>query len=340
MPSSTLESLIRVAHKKLCEAGIPTDVDVSMRQYSWFKTGGTARLLLKPQSITQLSLVARLLTRLALPYKVIGETTNLLFLDDVHYSCLVCTTHIRNIDFDPERRFLIADCGVMLSDLSRHALSLELKGFTGLEGIPGTVGGAVFMNAGAYGSDMHQVVEKVEVVMPNGSIQTLPVSALGFKYRDSVFKSGKNLGKVCRVFFRAEPGNKEQLYAHMETVHALRHRHYEYMYPNLGSLFAGTLYRSLGKKDRLFACAASLYYLFNFRLRFNKRETPLNRKWLNSLAVKRFNISYVKQPFSDKSLNVLINDNHHTDELLLYINQIKDLLGDDISIENEIVNSF
>lgn len=67
---------------------------------------------------------------------------------------------------------------------------------------------------------------------------------------------------------------------------------------------------------------------------------PLNRKWLNDIAVKRFGLHYERQPFSDKSLNVLVNNGHHSDELLAYIERMKELVGKDVPIENEIVEPF
>lgn len=337
---SAFSNNLRIAYQELLESQIHTDQNVNLRQYTWFKTGGIASLIVNPESIKQFSFAISILGRLKIPYKIIGETTNLLFLDDVSYSCLICTKRISSIVIEKNQNLIVAESGAMLPDLSRLALAEGIGGFSGFEGIPGTIGGAVFMNAGAYGMSIQQVLEKVEVVMPDGTIKTLEADSIALSYRDSIFKRGRHPGMVCRAFFRAVSGDQKRLYAHMENIHAVRHRHYEYMYPNLGSIFAGSVYRTLGKKDKVFALAAAMYYLFNYRFRINNRETPINRKWLNELAVKRFNIHFDKQPFSEKSLNVLINNNHHTDDLLSYIDQMKNLIGIDVPIENEIVQSF
>lgn len=334
------EDQLSIVCEGLSQEQIHFEQDVLLRRYSWFKTGGTASLIVNPSSILQLSIAIALLNRLRVPYKLIGETTNLLFLDDARYSCFICTKRISSLNIDHENKLIVAESGAMLADLSRLALYSAVSGLAGFEGIPGTIGGAVFMNAGAYGVDVKQVLEKVEVVLPDGAIRVMPADQLDLSYRNSVFKKGNHPGVVCRAFFRSKPGDQHDIYTEMENIHAIRHRNYEYMYPNLGSIFAGSIYRSLGKKDKFFALAAAAYYLFNYRIRLNRRETPINRKWLNELAVKRFNIHFKNQPFSDKSLNVLINNGQHTDELLCYINQMKTLLGPSIHIENEIVESF
>lgn len=324
----------------LGEAGVNLDLQVNLREYTWFKSGGMARMIAQPTSINSLAETIRILNSLQIPFKIIGETTNLLFLDDRTYSCLVCTKSIGATVLETKANQIVTETGAMLPSLSRFALHSEIGGFTGFEGIPGTIGGAVFMNAGGYGTNVQQLLQKVEVIMPDGRIESIDVEKLEFSYRNSVFKKGTHPGIIVRAFFRAVPGNQKKSYSRMEEIHANRHRHYEYMYPNLGSIFAGSVYRSLGKKDPLFRVAAAMFYFFNYQFRINKRETPINRKWLNDLAVKRFGIKFEKQPFSDKSLNVLVNNNHHTDDLLAYIDQMKSLVGMDVPIENEIVNPF
>ncbi len=313
---------------------------VNLREFSWFKTGGTASRIHFPETIDELATLIGSLNAEGTPFKIIGETTNLLFLDDREYGILISTKKLDRIHHDPEQGQIEVETGYLLPELSRYALNRSIKGFAGLEGIPGTIGGAVFMNASAFGYGISRCLTSVEVVMPDGSLKSLSHEELRFAHRDSVFKSGRHPGIIIRAFFKAERGDPKSIYRVMEDCHSRRHRSFEYMYPNLGSIFAGSVYRSMGKRDHYFHICAALFYFFGYRFKSIGKETPLNRKWLNDIAVKRFNLHFPKQPFSDKSLNVLINNGHHTDELLAYINRMKEIIGDDVPIENEIVEPF
>ena len=82
------------------------------------------------------------------------------------------------------------------------------------------------------------------------------------------------------------------------------------------------------------------YYLWCYKWKAFRRESPINRKWINDITVKRFGITFREQPFSDKTMNSLINNGHHTDEVLDYISQIKAIIGEKVPIENEIVVGF
>ena len=126
----------------------------------------------------------------------------------------------------------------------------------------------------------------------------------------------------------------------MELLHAKRHKYNEYMYPNLGSMFSGSVYRALGKRDPMYKLVSSAYYLWCYKWKMFRRESPINRKWINDYTVKRFNLKFDKQPFSDKTLNCVINNGHHTDELLDFIDQMRSLVGKHVPIENEVVNPF
>src|SRR5690606_24914859 len=123
------------------------------------------------------------------------------------------------------------DMGAMLPDLSRFALHHSIKGYAGFEGIPGTIGGAVFMNAGAYGYSLDQVLESVELMDRGGSVVEIPASKLNLKYRHSLLKTGELEGIITRAHFRAELGDRQAIYRQMEVFHAKRHRYQDFIYP-------------------------------------------------------------------------------------------------------------
>lgn len=319
---------------------IPFMRNLRLSEFTYFKTGGVLSLLIQPTNILQLQSVISFMASSRLSYKVIGETSNLMFLDDVDYSCCITTRKLTHIHYSKEHGTLIAECGAMLPELARFALYKLIEGFSGLEGIPGTIGGAVFMNAGAYDCSIDEVLSKVEVLNPDGSIEELPVEQLGLKYRNSIFKMREHPGIIARAHFKVRYGNQQSIYQNMELFHAKRHKYQEFMYPNLGSLYSGSIYRSLGEKDFFYRIVSALYLLFNYKFKCFRRESPINRKWINDFTVKRFNIQFKNQPFSDKTMNCLINNGHHTDDHLHFINQIEKLTGAKIPIENEIVEPF
>lgn len=281
-----------------------------------------------------------ILRKARIPFKLIGETSNLIFKDEQDYLCLVSTLRLDGIHYDTTTQLLVADAGALLPELSRVALYHGFAGFAGLEGIPGTIGGAVFMNAAAYGYSISDILESIDLLCEDGSLVTMSASELELGYRTSVFREGKNRGIIIRARFYARPGDKESISREMELFHAKRHKYSEYLYPNVGSVFAGSIYRELATRDLFYRLVAACYMFFNYKCKVFRRESPINRRWINDFTVKRFGIRFTNQPFSDKTMNTLINNGHHTAEHLDYIEQIRRLTGDKIPVENEIVESF
>lgn len=319
---------------------IQSSENVNLKNYSYFKSGGYAKKILYPNNLIHFQKCIKFLNKNFIKFKVIGETTNLIFLDDVVYSCFISTSYLDKIFFNENSNEIIAETGAMLPELSRYALKKSLTGFEGLEGIPGSIGAAVFMNAGAYGNEIKQTIVTVEVILPDGSIKKYNKSQLNLEHRNSIFRTKKNNEIIYKCFFKGKNGNALKIYNKMSLFHNKRHKYQEWMYPNLGSLYSGSVYRSLAKKDFIFGLISSFYYLIFYKWKLFRRESPDNRNWLNKIAVKRFNIKFKNQPFSNKDMNTLINNGHHTDEILDYISQLKKLVGDSIPIENEIVEKF
>ena len=242
--------------------------------------------------------------------------------------------------YQADESCFIAETGALLPDLSRLALLHSMNGYAGLEGIPGTIGGAVFMNAGAYGYSIDKVLRKIEIITPDGEIRAMTAAELGLKHRDSLLRQGSLKGIVARAWFNAEPGDERRIYREMELFHAKRHKYLEYMYPNLGSLFVGSVYRELGRNDLWYRIVSALFLGLNYKFKIFRRESPINRRWINDFTVRRFGIRFRKQPFSDKTINSIINNGQHTDEHLDYIRQLQELTGNRMTIENEIVHPF
>jgi len=321
----------------LRSSDIEFEENVALSSYSYFKSGGIAAIIIYPATQGQLSDCVNWFYANKVPRKIIGGTSNVLFLDDQKYGCFISSIQMNKLFYDRGNHRLIADCGTMLPDLARMALYESLTGFEGLEGIPGTAGGAVFMNAGAYGYEIKDVLKAVDVVLPDGTAKHYRADELDFCYRSSVFKKEKHEEIIARCYFQAEKGNAGEIYHRMEIFHSKRHKYQEFMYPNLGSLFAGSLYHALGRNDFFYKLVLKAHNLIQYRWKPFRRESPLNRKWLNDFTVKRFGIKYERQPFSDKGMNTLINNGQNTNAVLNYISQLQEKTEDCVPIENEIL---
>ncbi len=332
---------VREELEKFLDLGsIPYRTGCMASAVSWFRTGGQIDYLIEPTSKEQFGELIAVLESMFIPFKVIGSTSNLLFLDDVRYPCLISTVGIKGLEIESETGRIRCGAGETLPDLSRFALLNSIAGFAGMEGIPGTVGGAIFMNASAYGDGIHLVLDEVKVVDPDGTSRLIRCDELDFSYRNSAFKSGKIKSWIVEAWFHSKPGDPEALYRKMELVHAKRHRYHEYMYPNLGSAFSGSIYKALGKRSLKFKVVASLFYLVNYKLKLFRRESPINRAWLNEVAMRDLDLERFRGLFSDKTLNTITNRGQHSSEFVAYLEELEKLLEGRVPIENEIVGEL
>lgn len=119
---------------------IEYSTNINLSDITYLKTGGIAKLIIYPITTDQVVSLIQGLKINGVGYKVIGATSNLMFLDDTSYSCLISTSKLTKMELNLEKKEIVGGSGVMMSDLSRFALINSIKGFEGLEGIPGTIG--------------------------------------------------------------------------------------------------------------------------------------------------------------------------------------------------------
>jgi UDP-N-acetylmuramate dehydrogenase len=166
----TLEKPKAIDLPAFCDAhGLEVFENVSLSKYSYLKTGGTARYVVYPRSVDSLVSMLGHMVEIGQRFKIIGNTSNLLFKDATDYSVLICTLWLNDISVANGE--LVAECGASLPELSRQALYAGFRGFEGLEGIPGTVGAGIFMNAGAYGSEIKDTLLAVDLADAGGSVR-------------------------------------------------------------------------------------------------------------------------------------------------------------------------
>ena len=160
--------------------------NISLKKYTTYKVGGKARCVVYPKNVDKLVRLIKLLNQNNIKYKIIGNGSNLLFSDKDYNGILIKLVDFDDIEINDNR--IKVGAGYSLMKLSRIAMKNSLTGLEFAAGIPGTVGGAVFMNAGAYKSDMGYIVKSVKVLTPDYRIIELENRELDFHYRTSYLK--------------------------------------------------------------------------------------------------------------------------------------------------------
>jgi UDP-N-acetylmuramate dehydrogenase len=180
-----------------------------------FKIGGPADLLIEPDSTEGVVEALKILKAQKVPFMTIGNGSNLLFSDQGYRGAILrIAENLSAVTIEGET--VVAESGVLLSKLAGMVLNEALAGFEFASGIPGTLGGAVFMNAGAYEGEMKDVVSWAEVLFPDGEIRRLDNGALGFRYRHSGVMEAH--GIVLRCGLKLTKGSYEAIKAKTDDL--------------------------------------------------------------------------------------------------------------------------
>ena len=237
-----IEQLERTAVSACCL----TTRDEPMSRHTTFRIGGPADLFVVAHTYEALCAILQEAGRLALPVMTIGKGSNLLVGDGGIRGCVVSLAgdfeniHLRN------GNEVVAGAGTSLAGLCNFAKKWQLSGLEFAWGIPGSVGGAAFMNAGAYGGEMKDVVRTVVYAGADGVKRSVEGEKLRFAYRHSVFMDEG--GVLCSVTFQLRPGNTDQIAALMEDYYSRRKAKQPLNKPSAEGHFAGTLIEQCGLK--------------------------------------------------------------------------------------------
>lgn len=205
-----------------------------MSEHTTFRVGGPADCFVELESAGQLQRVQRYLQMVEVPFVVLGNGSNLLVSDEGYRGVVLrIGSSMSNIRVEGGR--IVAQAGASLASLARAALEHGLTGLEFASGIPGTVGGGVVMNAGAYGGEMSQVVSRVTVLSKEGEFLELDNETMEFGYRFSTIKNQPFI--VTEVVFELQPGNAAAIKEKMEELAAKRREKQPLEYPSAGSTF-------------------------------------------------------------------------------------------------------
>lgn len=205
-----------------------------MAGHTTFRIGGPADCFVQLEDEEQLRKVRRYLGLAGVPFFVLGNGSNLL-VDDAGYKGVVLQIGQKMSQITVQGCHIIAKAGATLRQVANAALEHGLTGLEFASGIPGTVGGGVVMNAGAYGGEMGQVVTQVCVVSREGELMELDNDTMEFAYRNSVIRG--SAFTVTQVTFCLERGDREAIRARMEELAVRRREKQPLEYPSAGSTF-------------------------------------------------------------------------------------------------------
>ncbi len=208
--------------------------DEPMCRHTSFKIGGPADILCVPQSVEEIQNLIKYFKDNSVNYMIIGNGSNLLVSDlGIDGAVIKIGNAMSEIKVIGEE--MIVDAGALLSKTANVALSNELTGIEAISGIPGTIGGAIYMNAGAYGTEIKDVLKSVTFINEEGEVKTLPAKDLELGYRKSMFTDKNDIILSCVL--KLEKGNKEEISEKMKEYTKQRTQKQPLSYPSAGSTF-------------------------------------------------------------------------------------------------------
>ena len=228
--------------------------DISLSTLTTYKTGGIAKLVVYPNNIINLKQMLKLIHKYNIKYFILGKGSNTLFSDKEFNGVIIKLDKLNN--FKIKQTEIYVESGMILSKLVQASVKNELTGLEFAIGIPGTIGGAIYMNAGAYGNNMSNIVKSVIVLNEKFQIKEIPLEKLKFDYRYSIFQDNKNL--ICvAANIKLEHGNHDEIASKIKENLLKRKNSQPLEYPSAGSVFrnpegnyAGKIIEELGLKGK------------------------------------------------------------------------------------------
>lgn len=227
-------------------------VDVPLKDYTSFKIGGNADVLVFPDTANKVTAVTDFLRSNSIPLLVIGKGSNLLINDGGFRGVVINTCKMDKIELVDDTT-IYCQSGASLSRLCRFALENSLTGLEFAFGIPGTAGGAAYMNAGAYGGEMKDVLFRCVHISPDGIVSAYESAELDLSYRHSVYSDKDFI--ILSLFLKLKKGDKSEIKAKMDDLISRRKDKQPLEFPSAGSTFkrpeghfAGALIEQCGLK--------------------------------------------------------------------------------------------
>ncbi|RVU69886.1 UDP-N-acetylmuramate dehydrogenase [Lactobacillus xujianguonis] len=213
--------------------GVDIQEQIKLSKYTFTKTGGAAQYLAFPKNKTELENLVQVACEEELPLTIIGNASNLIIRDGGIDGLVIILTKMNQISVKGNK--VVAQAGARIIDTAFTAAKAGLSGLEFAAGIPGSIGGAVFMNAGAYGGETQNAVDTVTVLTRASEFKTYTNQEMEFSYRHSLVQENGDI--VVAATFALKPGKKLEILAQMDYLNALRRYKQPLEYPSCGSVF-------------------------------------------------------------------------------------------------------
>lgn len=250
----TLEGLYRAFSERLGEKALRREAP--LWEHVSFRVGGPCRLMVFPQKEEEIAFSAELCRQEGVPFFILGRGTNLLPSDEGYEGVVIkLGAGFDGIREEAREGSLYAQAGALLSSMARAALERSLTGLEFAAGIPGTLGGGVVMNAGAYDGQLGSLIRQVRTLGTDGKIRCYSREECGFSYRHSIFQDQKQNEIILGASVSLLPGETERIREKMEDFSRRRSEKQPLSFPSAGSTFkrppghfAGQLIEEAGLK--------------------------------------------------------------------------------------------
>jgi UDP-N-acetylmuramate dehydrogenase len=314
--------------------------DFSLSELSFLKVGGTCKYLVLPDTEHKLRRILEYLSSASIPFLVIGKLSNTIVRDGIIETVIISTAQLKNHVFTDKGEYR-AEAGASLPEMARHLSDAGYVGFSGLVGVPASIGGAIYMNAGCFGNQISDYLIRVRCIDGSGKIVELQKDELEFSWRHSAFHQRLKGYVILEAFFAPEHGCISQIQSHMEECRTSRNSFQEKTYPNLGSIFA--------TRD-IYAVLAQRFWRYRFGCLLIRLWVRLHPKDRLKLALKLFN-GYTQQyfgissnervGFSECTFNCIVNKGGaNASEIIAFIREVEKRLRHCLPLEIEIYETI
>ena len=248
--------------------------NISLAKYTTFRTGGKAQYFIRPNTIKEFEEAIDYVNSNEGTVYILGGGSNVLISDRDLKGYVILTDRLKKIKI--YHNYIMAETGVSVSRLCRYFCRHGLTGLEFAYGLPGTIGGAVFMNARCYGGEISDIIEQVQI-REKGKTSLLEKNKLGFEYKKSIFQNTSTY--ILKIFFKTEKSNRFSIYRKMNENRKKRNIKGEYLFPSAGCIFkndysigipSGRIIEECGLKGLTVGGAKVYDRHANFIVNFNK----------------------------------------------------------------------
>lgn len=308
----------------LFERDVPFEENVSLTRKTWIKTGGVCNLWIAPTSVNQLKEVCRYLFANNIFFDLVGQTSNMFFHSTYNPKVVISTVKVR--EYKIEGDIIICDCGLGVIKLAVECMAAGYSGFYGLLGLPGTVASAAVNNSGCFNCSISSMLISADVLMPDGTVETISKEGFRYSHRSSAFKRGEQKGIILSLRLHIEK-SEDIAEESRKAVAAkcFRKRTQEGYKGNLGSVFGAKKQR---RNVRNLIAMIIVKFLVFLHIANQRRIRKHMLLWL-------YGYSNLDNYISDKNLNIFVWRDTNAEQMFERYKRFMSKVHKDLVIEIE-----